>query len=346
MKYFRGSFLFAAIVLAAVYISTGSVELLLAAFTLSLVEISVSFDNAAVNAKIIHNMSPFWKKMFLTVGILIAVVGMRFYLPIQIVSLLAGIGLGESFQLATRAPSEFAKVLFDSKAMVAGAGGSFLMLVALDYFMDIEKDNHWFDALEDLFAKMGGLDKIQILIVGLGAYIFSTYLGDKGPQFFTASLIGIAVYIAIGVVKSIMEKIDEHMAAKAGVVAKAGFGSFLYLEVLDASFSFDGVIAAFAITDHIFVIAAGLGIGAYFVRSITIYLDEKGALQEYKYLEPGAFYAIIGLSLFMWFGTIYEIHEWIIAVYSVAVLGAAFAHSLYENRKDETEPMLLTEIVE
>lgn len=70
----------------------------------------------------------------------------------------------------------------------------------------------------------------------------------------------------------------------------AGIGGFLYLEVLDASFSFDGVIGAFAITSDVVVIMLGLAIGAMFVRSMTIYLVEKGTLEAYIYLEHGAHY--------------------------------------------------------
>src|SRR3546814_2035768 len=68
----------------------------------------------------------------------------------------------------------------------------------------------------------------------------------------------------------------EAPVATTGQVAKAGFGAFLYLEVLDASFSFDGVIGAFALSNNLFIIAIGLGIGAMFVRSMTIFLVKQG----------------------------------------------------------------------
>lgn len=91
--------------------------------------------------------------------------------------------------------------------------------------------------------------------------------------------------------------------------AKGGFGAFLYLEVLDASFSFDGVIGAFALTQNLFIIAIGLGIGAMYVRSMTVMLVEKGTLSEYRYLEHGAFYAILILSVVMYFQTLMHIPE-------------------------------------
>src|SRR5207245_6010504 len=95
-----------------------------------------------------------------------------------------------------------------------------------------------------------------------------------------------------------LEKQLERNKAKH-VVGKAAFFLFLYLEVLDASFSFDGVVGAFAITSDPIIIAIGLGIGAMFIRSLTVYLVKKGTLAEYVYLEHGALYAIGALAILL-----------------------------------------------
>ena len=84
---------------------------------------------------------------------------------------------------------------------------------------------------------------------------------------------------------------------------------FLYLEVLDASFSFDGVIGAFAITNDIVLMALGLGIGAMYVRSLTVYLVRQGTLDDYVYLEHGAHYAIGALAVILLVTIQYEINE-------------------------------------
>lgn len=330
MKHFYGSFLFAAVVLAAVYIFTGSGVALLAAATLAIVETVFSFDNAVVNAKILEDMSEFWRRIFLTVGILIAVVGMRLYLPIQIVSSLGGMSLIDAFHLATSNPASFSQVLHESKAIVAGAGGSFLLLLGLKYFIDAEKEEHWLPGLEAFAAKLGGFAEIQVFIVALGSYLFSLLLGDKGMEFFLASLGGIGLFIAVDIFKTCVESVEE----KFTHLAIGGLGTFVYLEVLDASFSFDGVIAAFAISDSIWVIAAGLGIGAYFVRSMTMFLVDRGTMSEYRFLEHGAMWAIVMLAGFMWTGLLTHIPEAIIAATSVAVLGAAFWHSHIMNKKE------------
>lgn len=334
MKHFYGSIIFTIAVLAAVFYFTGSWVYLLAAFTLAVVETVFSFDNAVVNAKILEDMSLFWRKIFLTVGILVAVVGMRFYLPVQIVSGLGDMSLSDAFRLATNDPHKFSDILQQSKAIIAGGGGAFLALLGLKYFIDADKDEHWVPGLEHFATKLGGFAEIQIFIVALAAYVFSTFLGAQQMKFFLAAIGGIGLYVAVDIFKELVASAEDKFAHH-GVAGIAGLGSFLYLEVLDASFSFDGVIAAFAISDSIWVIAAGLGIGAYFVRSMTMFLVDKGTMNEYRYLEHGAMWAILLLAGFMWTGTLVHIPEALIALASIGVLGVAFWHSHSENKRDE-----------
>jgi len=106
----------------------------------------------------------------------------------------------------------------------------------------------------------------------------------------------------------------------------------LYLEVLDASFSFDGVIGAFAITKDIIIIMIGLGVGAWFVRSMTIYLVEKGTLSAYIYLEHGAHYAIGALALIMIASVKFHIPEVITGLIGIAFIGLAFMSSVKHRR--------------
>ena len=114
-------------------------------------------------------------------------------------------------------------------------------------------------------------------------------------------------------------------------VVKNGLVGFIYLEVLDASFSFDGVIGAFAITGNLILIMIGLGIGAMFVRSLTIWMVEKGVLNEYKYLEHGAHYAIGVLAIIMLLKIFMHIEEVLTGTLGLGLLVVAFLHSRYEN---------------
>ncbi|MGO4747431.1 DUF475 domain-containing protein, partial [Streptomyces sp. 2MCAF27] len=124
-------------------------------------------------------------------------------------------------------------------------------------------------------------------------------------------------------------------ATVVGLAGKAAFFLFLYLEVIDASFSFDGVIGAFAVTNDIFEMALGLGIGAMYIRSLTVYLVRKGTLDDYVYLEHGAHYAIGALAAILLITIKYEIHEVITGLIGVVLIGASYWSSVVRNRREE-----------
>ena len=117
---------------------------------------------------------------------------------------------------------------------------------------------------------------------------------------------------------------------------KTGLISFLYLEILDASFSLDGVIGAFALSSNIFVIAAGLGIGAFFVRSFTIYMLRQGTLQSYRYLEHGAFYAVVALAIMMLIGSVIHLPEVVVGGIGLVFIVLSFYSSWKENNNKKS----------
>ena len=128
--------------------------------------------------------------------------------------------------------------------------------------------------------------------------------------------------------------LDKMAGSTAAIGAKGGLGAFLYLEVLDASFSFDGVIGAFALTTNILLIAIGLGIGAMYVRSMTIMLVERGALAEFCYLEHGAFYSIFALSIIMFLQPIMHVHELITGGIGMVLIALSFYASITHNKRE------------
>ena len=103
--------------------------------------------------------------------------------------------------------------------------------------------------------------------------------------------------------------------------------------MLDASFSFDGVVGAFAITDMIFVIALGLGIGACYIRALTVYLVRKGTLAEYVYLEHGAHWAIGALAVLLFVTIRVEGSRLVTGLIGVGFIGAALVSSIVRNRR-------------
>jgi len=307
----------------------GALKVFFIVCVLAVLEVSLSFDNAIVNANKLKEMTPVWQQRFLTWGILIAVFGMRVLFPVLIVVIAAKIGPWQAIVLAASQPEQYAAIMHDAHLPIAAFGGTFLMMVALNFFFDHEKDIHWVQSLEDWASRYSSIRGIEIAVVLVIMLIFSRLVDPASASvFISAAIWGLLTFLLVEVLGGILDKNEEAMAG----AARGGLGAFLYLEVLDASFSFDGVIGAFALTQNLFIIAIGLGIGAMYVRSMTIMLVEKGTLAQYRYLEHGAFYAILILSVIMYVQTIYHVPEVITGLGGAALIGIALWSSIRWNR--------------
>lgn len=301
---------------------------------LMVLEISLSFDNAVVNAGILEKMDPVWQQRFLTWGMLIAVFGMRALFPLVIVSIVASLPMTDVAMMALNDAPRYAEHLASSHLQVAAFGGMFLLLVFLSFFFDAEKDTHWLAVVESKLAKLGNLKSIELVIALVVLMISVEYLPSE-VRFETmmAGLFGLVLFVLLNSLNEWMESsIDV-----TGTAARAGLVSFLYLEVLDASFSFDGVIGAFAITQDIVVIMLGLGVGALFVRSITISLVKHGVLNEYAYLSHGAHYAIGALAVIMMLSMHLHVPEMITGLIGAAFISAGIWSSIRLKRAEQAE---------
>jgi hypothetical protein len=343
MKQFRISFVVTALCLAASAWwgwahsgLTGALAGMGIAAILAVMEVSLSFDNAVVNASVLKTWSPFWKKLFLGVGILIAVFGMRLLFPLVIVAVAADLGLAEVWRLALENPQAYSMHLTNHHAEVAAFGGMFLLLVFLNFLFDEEKEHHWLGHVEEKLGSLGKVSSVSVL-VALGGLMASLGLVAEAQKMavLLSGLWGILVYIGVDVLSNLMEKSEAGAAGVGGMAMKGGIGGFLYLEVLDASFSFDGVIGAFAITNDVVIIMLGLAIGAMFVRSLTVYLVEKGTLDEFVYLEHGAHYAIGILAVIMLASMKFHVPEIVTGLAGVAFIGASVWSSVRYRRKQE-----------
>lgn len=315
---------------------------------LAVMEVSLSFDNAVVNASVLRGWDPFWKMLFLTVGILIAVFGMRLIFPIVIVAVTADMGMMEVVKLALNDPQDYSARLIAHHGEIAAFGGSFLLLVFLNFFLDDGKDTHWFKWLERRLSNLANVPAMSVFLALITLLIMAANVSEDSRLAVTmAGLWGIVVYIGVQVLSHLLggePEVDENgnavghdaSGAPTGVI-KAGIGGFIYLEVLDASFSFDGVIGAFAITSDVVIIMLGLAIGAMFVRSMTIYLVEKGTLDAYIYLEHGAHYAIGALAFIMIAsGTGLHVPELITGLIGIAfIVWAVMASIQYRKRQEQ-----------
>ncbi|RCK50809.1 membrane protein [Thalassospira profundimaris] len=338
LKYFKWAFGFTVLGLSGAfwlgwgYTGTvnGGLSFFLLAAILAILEISLSFDNAIVNANILKTMQPVWQRRFLTWGIVIAVFGMRIVFPLAVVAISAAIGPIDAVHLAISDPAEYARLMEHAHLSIAGFGGAFLMMVALGYFIDEDKEVDWLKGLEDKMRRCASVRGIAYGVALSIILAFSLALPDQDKAtFLVAAISGLVVHIAIEALGEILDRTSEMKSlARAG-----GFGAFLYLEVLDASFSFDGVIGAFALTQNLFLIAIGLGIGAFYVRSMTIMLVERQTLTEFRYLEHGAFYSILALALIMFVQTLTEIPELVTGLIGASMIGLSFMSSVQFNRR-------------
>ena len=313
--------------------TAGALEGIGIALILCIMEISLSFDNAIVNASILKNWNQFWQGIFLTLGMLIAVFGMRLLFPLLIVAFAADIGLAEVWRMGLENPDEYARHLTDHHAEVAAFGGMFLLLVFLNFLLDDEKELHWLGHVEAKIATLGRVASISILIA-IGTLLASMSMVEESRQLavLVAGLWGVLTYVAVDVVSSILE-MEEDDPAVGDMIKRGGVGGFLYLEVLDASFSFDGVIGALAITKDIVIIMVGLAIGAMFVRSMTVYLVRQGTLDKFVFLEHGAHYAIGILAFIMLASMKFHIPEVFTGLIGVAFILAALWSSVIYKRK-------------
>lgn len=269
---------------------------------LTLLEVTFSFDNAVINSRILVTLSKFWQTLFLTVGIFLAVFVVRFFVPILIVAITAGLGLGEVVNLALNHPEEYSHELHESAHMIDAFGGTFLLLVGASFFVNAEKKRHWLKAVEKPLAKAGSIPYFTILtMIVMTAVIYAVNLTRYSNEERNAILLAGIVAITLHVLMEVFDKLSNSQK-KSTVKEKVGmaaFISFMYLQLLDASFSLDGVIGAFAITSSVVLIAAGLGAGAVWVRSMTVHLVRAGTLTKYKFLEHGAHWAIVILGAIM-----------------------------------------------
>lgn len=342
MKDFRYSFIVTVLCLSAAfgwgYFSPiGGPAAVFLALILGMMEVSLSFDNAVVNASVLKEMDERWRKIFLTLGILIAVFGMRLFFPIAIVAVATGQTLADVGHLALYNPEEYARNLDASHCSIAAFGGMFLLLVFLAFMLNESKEVHWIAIIEEKLAILGKLDSVEAMLALIVLFLLQRYLPLQETErlaVISSGIAGIILYIAVSSLDKLFAS-GETGEAVAKTAKRAGVTGFLYLEVLDASFSFDGVIGAFAFTHDLVVIMLGLAIGAMFVRSLTVYLVNKGTLDEYVFLEHGAHWAIGALATIMLGDIVIHLPEVVTGLIGVVFMAMALISSIRYKKAHE-----------
>lgn len=342
MQHYRFSIIFTAVCLAlglwygwmSTGTAAGTAQVLWIIVVLSVLEISLSFDNAVVNASVLKEMDEVWQQRFLLWGIAFAVFGMRIVFPLAIVAIAAGLGPVDAVRLSLTNPAEYERIVASAHVGIAGFGGAFLAMVGLKFFFDADKEVHWIGFIERKLSAVSAVKAIEIGVLLLVLWGISSLLSTgEALTFLIAGILGIVTFICVEAINTALEMHDERRRV-VGAAVRSGLGGFLYLNVLDASFSFDGVIGAFALSNNMVVIALGLSIGAIFVRSMTIHLVRRGTLAEYAYLEHGAFWAIIVLGGIMLFGAVAHIPEVITGVIGAVLIGLSLWWSMRHKRQN------------
>ncbi|MEW1820663.1 DUF475 domain-containing protein [Arthrobacter sp. NPDC080031] len=351
LKTFGWSFAVSLIALVVAFLYGGTQALILCVI-LGILEISLSFDNAVVNARILERMNPFWQKIFLSVGVIIAVFGMRILFPLLIVGVTARLNPVEAVSLAMakgdpHAPGSYGFLLHEAHPQIAAFGGTFLLMLFLDFIL-ARRDLKWIKFLEIPLERMGKLEGASLILGMAGLAAAGAISGEKQGVVLLSGLLGLITYFLVNGLGNLfdIEEDDETEGAHsdqigraapsgaAKLAGKAALMLFLYLEVIDASFSFDGVIGAFAITSDPIIIALGLGfIGAMFVRSLTVFLVRQGTLDEFEYLDHGAHWAIGALAVILLVTIVLPINEVVTGLVGVVFIGAAFIGSVQRNKR-------------
>jgi hypothetical protein len=322
---------------------------------LAILEVSLSFDNAVVNATVLQRMNPYWQRIFLTIGILIAVFGMRLLFPLIVVTIAGHISPVHALDLALHHPHQYALKLTQAHPAIGAFGGIFLLMIFLDFLFE-DQEIKWLVPIERQLARIGKLDQSSVIIALIFLIIVATtFAQDDALQVLLSGAAGLATYLAVNSLSTLFEAEEQEVVGGDGEageeksfggdspvkvpasLVRTGLFTFLYLEVLDASFSFDGVVGAFAITDMIFVIALGLGIGACYIRALTVYLVRKGTLAEYVYLEHGAHWAIGALAVLLFVTIRVHVPDVVTGLIGVGFIAAALVSSIVRNRRAEQE---------
>jgi len=343
MQYFAGSYVVTIIGFVLAYfwgehIRPGSgFASIFIVFVLSVLEVSLSFDNAVVNALKLEKMNEKWRQRFLTWGIAIAVFGMRFLFPVLVVAVFAHVSLLEVTRIALTDSNRYAHYLHLTHAPIVSFGGTFLMMLFWAYFFNSTKELHWIKWIEKKFKSVGTIKGAETMVTLLALFLVQPHVHTaQRLSVVLAGIGGVFIFLLVdGVTGWLEQKEEESITQFTSVVKGAGLIGFLYLELIDASFSLDGVLGAFALSKDILIITIGLSIGAMFVRSLTIMLVEKKTLNKFLYLEHGAHWAIGALSVIMLVSSFHEVPEMFTGFVGLTFIVASYASSLIHNRRQE-----------
>lgn len=312
-----------------------AIAALQATIILASLESSQSLDNVVVVSKIIKNMPPRWQNYYRIYGFLIGLIGMRVLMPIMLVSLIGWLNPFTALHMALYDQKQYSTLLESAEPMIMTFGGSFLGLLATQkYFLCPEREESW-AFYEKPLQRLSGIASLPYMFIIL-VLIVTTLLEPANIQHgcLVAGLSGILTY---SFVQDVIGAAAERSAAKGG--ERSGLISLLYAEMVDASFSFDGVISAFAVTTDIVIITIGLAIGAMLTRCLIFANIKTGLIAQLPHINAGAYTSIWLLSMLMFFKNtqLWAIPDFITGTLGIVIIGISAITSVIALRREKRE---------
>ncbi len=290
---------------------------------LILFEIIISVDNAIINAEVLGTMSKKGRKWFLLWGILIAVFLVRGLLPWVILWVNnPSLGFIGAFTASFSTDPSVAKVIEESAPILLAGGGTFLVFL---FFHWVFLEPKHYGLIGESFIHRKGVWFFAVVSVLLTVIVW--FAIKVNPFMAFGAVVGSTAFFITHGFKENAEQAEKRMLD--GNQKMSDLSKILYLEVIDATFSIDGILGAFGFTFILPLILIGNGIGALVVRQLTVMNIEN--VKKYKYLKNGAMYSILVLGTVMILHSFgFHIPDWLSPVLTFLVIGFFFYKSYRE----------------
>lgn len=285
---------------------------------LVLFETITSIDNAIINAEVLSTMSKKARRWFLLWGLLIAVFLLRGLLPWLIVwAVNPSLGPAGAFTAALSSDPKVVEAIEQSKHILLSGGGIFMIFLFF-HWLFLEPKNYGLKG--ERFFHSQGVWFYAVISIILAVVVWYSIRLDSLMAF--GAVVGsTAFFITHGFKEN--AKASEEKLLKGGQSSLSDVSKIFYLEVIDATFSIDGVIGAFAYTLSVPLILLGNGIGAIVVRQLTMGNIER--IKKYIYLKNGAMYSVLSLGLIMLLESFkFHIPTWLSPVATAIIVGYFF----------------------
>ncbi|NPV06002.1 MAG: DUF475 domain-containing protein [Syntrophaceae bacterium] len=293
---------------------------------LSLFESITSIDNAIINAEVLQGMQPWARRWFLTWGVFIAVFVVRGVLPWLIVWVMTpGLGPWDAFTASLTGDPAALRAIQDSAPVLLMGGGVFFVFLFCHWiFLEPKKIGL---PVERIFARQGAW---FYAVVSVALTVIVWFALKDSPMLAFGAVVGSTAFFITHGFKRYAE--EQEARVLSGEAHMSDIGKILYLEVIDLTFSIDGVVGAFAFTLSVPLILLGNGIGAVVVRQLTVYGVDR--IKKYVYLKNGAMYSVFVLGCVMIaHGFRMHIPEWLAPVTTFFIVGYFFLKSRWQARR-------------